>query len=73
MEPSCKSNGFGLIHTRSALSLIISLTISSLIVAFAGDFNQDFDITWGDGRAKTLNNGQLLTRNLDKASGSGFQ
>jgi len=34
---------------------------------------QHFDITWGDGRAKILNNGQLLTLSLDKASGSGFQ
>ncbi|KAH9653989.1 Xyloglucan endotransglucosylase/hydrolase protein 22 [Citrus sinensis] len=33
----------------------------------------NFDITWGDGRAKILNNGQLLTLSLDKASGSGFQ
>ena len=39
----------------------------------AGNLNQNFDITWGDGRAKILNNGQLLTLSLDKASGSGFQ
>ncbi|CAL0325583.1 unnamed protein product [Lupinus luteus] len=43
------------------------------MVALAGDLNQDFDITWGDGRAKILNNGELLTLSLDKASGSGFQ
>nr|ACU23404.1 unknown [Glycine max] len=43
------------------------------MVAFAGDLNKDFDITWGDGRAKILNNGELLTLSLDKASGSGFQ
>lgn len=49
------------------------LPIDSLMVAFAGNFNQEFDITWGDGRAKILNNGELLTLNLDKASGSGFQ
>jgi hypothetical protein len=42
-------------------------------IASAGNFNQDFDITWGDGRAKILNNAQLLTLSLDKASGSGFQ
>ncbi|PKU59383.1 putative xyloglucan endotransglucosylase/hydrolase protein 25 [Dendrobium catenatum] len=41
--------------------------------AAAGDFNNDIDITWGDGRAKVLNNGKLLTLSLDKASGSGFQ
>ena len=39
----------------------------------ACNFNQHFDITWGDGRAKILNNGELLTLSLDKASGSGFQ
>lgn len=49
------------------LALVISVGISS-----AGNFNQDFYITWGDGRAKILNNGDLLTLSLDKASGSGF-
>ncbi|KAI5414936.1 variant 2, Xyloglucan endotransglucosylase/hydrolase protein 14 [Lathyrus oleraceus] len=39
----------------------------------AGNFYQNFDITWGDGRANILDNGQLLTLSLDKASGSGFQ
>ncbi|KAH0459372.1 hypothetical protein IEQ34_012186 [Dendrobium chrysotoxum] len=34
---------------------------------------RDFDITWGDSRAKILNSGQLLTLSLDKTSGSGFQ
>ncbi|KAK6235909.1 Glycoside hydrolase family 16 - like 10 [Theobroma cacao] len=43
------------------------------MAASAGNFYQDFDLTWGDGRAKILNNGQLLTLALDKASGSGFQ
>jgi len=49
------------------------ILISTVAIAFAGNFNQDFDITWGDGRAKILNNGQLLTLSLDKSSGSGFQ
>lgn len=40
---------------------------------FASNFYQDFDITWGDGRGKILNNNELLTLSLDKASGSGFQ
>ncbi|ONK69569.1 uncharacterized protein A4U43_C05F24350 [Asparagus officinalis] len=38
-----------------------------------GNFYRDFDLTWGDGRAKILNNGQMLTLSLDKVSGSGFQ
>ena len=41
-------------------------------IASAG-FHQNFDITWGEGHAKFLDNGQLLTLSLDKASGAGFQ
>ncbi|GMN54904.1 hypothetical protein TIFTF001_024025, partial [Ficus carica] len=40
-----------------------------MAVASAGNFYQDFDITWGDSRAQILNGGQLLTLTLDKASG----
>jgi hypothetical protein len=53
--------------------VFLVLLISLVSITSAGNFNQDFDITWGDGRAKILNNGQLLTLSLDKASGSGFQ
>lgn len=53
--------------------LFLAVACSLLVIAFAGNFYQDFDITWGDGRAKILNDGQLLTLSLDKASGSGFQ
>ncbi|KAL6225442.1 hypothetical protein ACLB2K_004292 [Fragaria x ananassa] len=60
--------------TTSVVLLIIPLlVVSSFMVASAGNFNQDFKITWGDGRAKILNDGQLLTLSLDKASGSGFE
>ncbi|XP_065850134.1 probable xyloglucan endotransglucosylase/hydrolase protein 23 isoform X2 [Euphorbia lathyris] len=57
----------------SKLLLSLLLVATSLMAASAANFNQDFDITWGDGRAKILNNGDLLTLNLDQASGSGFQ
>ncbi|KAL0922137.1 hypothetical protein M5K25_006100 [Dendrobium thyrsiflorum] len=53
--------------------LACTLLAATVSTAAAGNFNNDFDITWGDGRAKVLNNGQLLTLSLDKASGSGFQ
>jgi len=43
------------------------------MVAFAGNLYQDVGITWGDGRGKIVNNGQLLTLSLDRTSGSGFQ
>lgn len=52
---------------------VTALLITSSIIASAGNFNQDFDITWGEGRAKILNDGNLLTLSLDKTSGSGFQ
>ncbi|KAL9660289.1 hypothetical protein QQ045_025102 [Rhodiola kirilowii] len=35
--------------------------------------NDDLELAWGDGRAKMLNNNQLLTLSLDQTSGSGFQ
>ncbi|KAK1290066.1 putative xyloglucan endotransglucosylase/hydrolase protein 23 [Acorus calamus] len=54
-------------------SIRVFLCFSLLSFAFASNFYQDFDITWGDGRAKILNNGELLTLSLDKTSGSGFQ
>ncbi|KAH6819273.1 xyloglucan endotransglycosylase 6 [Perilla frutescens var. frutescens] len=60
----------------SAMALIIPLLMITFIrfrAASAGNFHQDIDVTWGDGRAKILNNGELLTLSLDKASGSGFQ
>ncbi|KMT17142.1 hypothetical protein BVRB_2g040540 [Beta vulgaris subsp. vulgaris] len=49
------------------------LFASFIAIASAGNFYKDFDITWGDGRGKIINNGQLLTLSLDKTSGSGFQ
>jgi len=49
------------------------LFVGYVVAVSAGNFNQDFEITWGDARAKILNNGELLTLSLDKASGSGFR
>lgn len=62
--------------TRTVVVVLISLLFmisTSLIDVSASNFYQDFDITWGDGRAKVLNDGELLTLSIDKASGSGFQ
>ncbi|GLT49520.1 hypothetical protein SLA2020_230720 [Shorea laevis] len=59
------SNGF------SVFVLVIS---SIAAVAFAtGDFYQDFDLSWGDNRAKIFNGGKLLSLSLDRVSGSGFR
>ncbi|KAK9931814.1 hypothetical protein M0R45_019075 [Rubus argutus] len=57
----------------SSISLVLLIIPLLAMVASAGNFNQDFQITWGDGRAKILNDDQLLTLSLDKASGSGFE
>ncbi|XP_058198790.1 probable xyloglucan endotransglucosylase/hydrolase protein 23 [Rhododendron vialii] len=64
---------FSKVSTSVVLLLAISLVGSLCLVVSAGNFYQDMDITWGDGRAKILNNGNLLTLSLDKTSGSGFQ
>ncbi|XP_057486663.1 xyloglucan endotransglucosylase protein 1-like [Actinidia eriantha] len=54
------------------VTLIVGM--SSLMVAYGGrNFHQDFDITWGDQRARISNGGQLLSLSLDKTSGSGFK
>ena len=53
--------------------LFASLLACLLGASMGGNFFQDFDITWGDQRAKILNGGQLLTLSLDKDSGSGFR
>uniref|UniRef100_A0A453SQT1 GH16 domain-containing protein n=1 Tax=Aegilops tauschii subsp. strangulata TaxID=200361 RepID=A0A453SQT1_AEGTS len=56
---------------RMAVS-VLAILLASCAVA-AASFDKEFDVTWGDGRGKILNNGQLLTLGLDKISGSGFQ
>ena len=56
------------------MALLLSLLVCScIVIASAGNFYQDFDVTWGGARAKILNNGELLTLSLYKTSGSGFQ
>ncbi|KAF7103411.1 hypothetical protein CFC21_104403 [Triticum aestivum] len=51
---------------------VLAILLASCALA-AATFDKEFDVTWGDGRGKILNNGQLLTLGLDKVSGSGFQ
>ena len=61
--------------SKLSMVLLLSLSITCVMAmaASAGNFYQDFDVTFGDGRAKILNGGQLLTLSLDQASGSGFK
>ncbi|XP_078443655.1 LOW QUALITY PROTEIN: xyloglucan endotransglucosylase protein 1-like [Wolffia australiana] len=49
------------------------LFLFGTLAASAGNFFNDFDITWGDGRGKIVDGGQTLTLSLDRTSGSGFQ
>ncbi|XP_075509922.1 putative xyloglucan endotransglucosylase/hydrolase protein 23 [Primulina tabacum] len=57
-----------------SLVLLFCSFLSISTVASAGsNYYQDFDITWGEGNAKILNNGELLILSLDNYSGSGFQ
>lgn len=63
--------------TSSAAAAVIVALVAVFLVATmgaaGGSFFEDFDVNWGDSRAKILDNGQLLTLALDRASGSGFQ
>ncbi|CAN8271152.1 unnamed protein product [Cochlearia groenlandica] len=60
-------------HTLLVMSLSIFVGLNILLVTHASNFNQDIEITWGDGRGNILNNGTLLNLTLDQSSGSGFQ
>ncbi|XP_073300701.1 xyloglucan endotransglucosylase protein 1 [Primulina huaijiensis] len=53
-----------------AFLLVFLVTVDTGI---AGNFNQEFDVTWGGHRGKVFNGGELLSLSLDKTSGSGFQ
>ncbi|KAI3496178.1 hypothetical protein L1887_38532 [Cichorium endivia] len=57
--------------TKLAILLLFVSFVSTSFVS--ANFYNDFDVTWGDGRGKILNNGNLLTLSLDKTSGSGFE
>ncbi|KAL1372003.1 hypothetical protein AAHE18_01G172300 [Arachis hypogaea] len=71
MAAACvNNNNDALIVIVITLFLIITLPSSSMA---GSNFNQQVDITWGDGRGKILNSGKILTLSLDRASGSGFQ
>ncbi|KZV33973.1 putative xyloglucan endotransglucosylase/hydrolase protein 23-like [Dorcoceras hygrometricum] len=56
-------------------SLVVFLWsfLSISAVGICSNYYQDFDISWGQGRANILDGGELLTLSLDNYSGSGFQ
>ncbi|RWV92556.1 hypothetical protein GW17_00045056 [Ensete ventricosum] len=47
--------------------------LAALVAAASANFLSDVEISWGGGRGKILENGNLLQLTLDRASGSGFQ
>ncbi|QHO04175.1 Xyloglucan endotransglucosylase/hydrolase [Arachis hypogaea] len=54
--------------------MVIGLVVvSTMVGSCEGNFNQEFDLTWGGNRAKIFGGGQLLSLSLDRVSGSGFQ
>ncbi|CAL5345291.1 hypothetical protein CsSME_00031539 [Camellia sinensis var. sinensis] len=61
------------ISCKISMMLLVFLFASSFMAASASNFYDDFDLTWGDQRARIRNGGQLLTLSLDNSSGSGFQ
>ncbi|OAY25048.1 xyloglucan endotransglucosylase/hydrolase 2 [Manihot esculenta] len=56
-----------------SIVFLFAFFVGPFMVAAAGDFNQDVDLTWGGDRAKILEGGNILSLTLDKGSGSGFQ
>lgn len=56
-----------------SIGFFVVVVATFVVVATGGSFYQDFEITWGSERAKILQNGQVLTLSLDRASGSGFR
>ncbi|PON84994.1 Xyloglucan endotransglucosylase/hydrolase [Trema orientale] len=64
---SSSNNGVAMV-----LLFLFMATTCLVMAASSGDFFQEFDLTWGDRRAKILDGGKLLTLSLDQISGSGF-
>lgn len=56
----------------SFMVVVASLALSTTSVN-GGNFFQDFEVTFGDGRVNRYGEGQLLSLTLDRDSGSGFR
>ncbi|CAN1160747.1 Xyloglucan endotransglucosylase protein 1 [Linum perenne] len=59
--------------TMAAMTMVMLMLMGHLWAVTEANFEQHFDVTFGDHRAKVQNNGQILTLSLDKFSGSGFK
>ncbi|XP_004966139.1 probable xyloglucan endotransglucosylase/hydrolase protein 23 [Setaria italica] len=71
--PAAMASGPKLMRTVALGVLCSAVLLLAGGASAAGNFYQDVDITWGDGRGKILDGGQLLTLSMDRSSGSGFQ
>jgi hypothetical protein len=61
---------------RSFAPVFLSAVVAWLELAGTaqgGNFYQDTEMTWGDGRGKVVDGGRGLDLTLDRTSGSGFQ
>ncbi|KAL9261365.1 putative xyloglucan endotransglucosylase/hydrolase protein 25 [Drosera capensis] len=65
----------GLIKSSFIATILVFYVVimTRIGVVHGGDFHRDFTITFGDGRAKVIGNGNMLTLSMDKYSGSGFR
>lgn len=61
-------NGHGI-----GMIFFLFYSMGFFMAAFGGNLYEDIEVTWGGQRAEILDGGKLLTLNLDKESGSGFQ
>uniref|UniRef100_A0A7N0ZQY7 Xyloglucan endotransglucosylase/hydrolase n=1 Tax=Kalanchoe fedtschenkoi TaxID=63787 RepID=A0A7N0ZQY7_KALFE len=57
----------------SLWAVLILVALVRMASAANSNMNDHLEVAWGDGRARMVNNGQLLTLSLDQTSGSGFQ
>ncbi|ESQ37279.1 hypothetical protein EUTSA_v10003088mg [Eutrema salsugineum] len=58
------------------LNLTVLMTVLVLTMAgnvYSGNFNDEFDLTWGEHRGKIFSGGKMLSLSLDRVSGSGFK
>ena len=68
MKMSGFSNGF---MGVMMIMVVVALALSS--TANGANFDQDFEVTFGDGRVRRFGRGQLLSLSLDQVSGSGYR
>nr|GME18832.1 Xyloglucan endotransglucosylase/hydrolase 2 [Ipomoea batatas] len=59
--------------SSNKLQLCMMIAASLVAVALAGNFYQDAQMYFGNGRGQVMDGGKMIALKLDKKSGSGFQ